>query len=278
MTSTLVWRRFWESYFMFVCTLINIHYTSILLPVKTHQKHMTGGKKKREGNRNTKKPLVRVDSQREKKKMQWRDIRKSLLINETTKSKSKTQVVFYTFLSLSNNVAHRSTLLPYIWVCKLYCFPHRGKKERKRCSFHESHVCLDCPQKRSASRKIARRKDLQSQRKTTPSFTGKELRVHNTLLKRLWTCIKLVFGIFVWLCVHMNCANVSVTVSAVVCGVQSYSETVLSCVASSCRQLLRMTGSGWASVLKTQSSSGRRSSSEKIRYRYLSKREISHLI
>lgn len=56
-------------------------------------------------------------------------------------------------------------------------------------------------------------------------------------------------------------------------GVQSYSVTVLSCVASSCRQLLRMTGSGWASVLKTQSSRGRRSSSEKSRYRYLSTQE-----
>ena len=127
--------------------------------------------------------------------------------------------------------------------------------------------------KRSASRKLARQKDIQSQRKTTTSFTGKELRVHNTLLKRLWTCIELVFAIVVWLCVcvHINCANVSVTVSVVAGDVRSYSETVLSCVASSCRQLLRMMGSGWASVLKTQSSSGRRSSSEKSRYRYLRK-------
>ena len=88
------------------------------------------------------------------------------------------------------------------------------------------------------------------------------------------TCIELVFAIFVWLCcVHMSCANVSVTVSVVVGGVRSYSVTVLSCVASSCRQLLRMMGSGWASVLKTQSSRGRRSSSEKSRYRYLSRQE-----
>lgn len=115
----------------------------------------------------------------------YKEIIHHLRFNETTKSKSKTQVVFYTFLSLSNNMAHRSTLPPYIWVCKLYWFPHRGKKERKRCSFHESHVCLDCPQKRSASRKSTRLKDIQSQRKTTTSFTGKELRVHDTLLKRL---------------------------------------------------------------------------------------------
>lgn len=141
-----------------------------------------------------------MNSQREKCNDEIEGNHSSLKINKTMKSKSKTQVVFYTFLSLSNNMAHRSTLLPYIWVWKLYWFPHRGKTERKRCSFHESHVCLDCPQKRGASRKLARRKDIQSQRKTTTSFTGKELRVHNTLLKRLSTCTELVFAIFVWLC------------------------------------------------------------------------------
>lgn len=136
--------------------------------------------------------------------------------------------------------------------------------------------------KRSASRKLTRQKDIQSQRKTTTSFTGKESRVRDALLKRLWTCIDLMFAIIICDCgffffffVHINCANVSLIVSVV--SVQSYSETVLSCVASSCRQLLRMMGSGWASVLKTQSSSGRRSSSEKSRYRYLSVSERKKL-
>lgn len=50
---------------------------------------------------------------------------------------------------------------------------------------------------------------------------------------------------------------------------QSYSDSDCSCGAPPCWQFLRMTGSGWASVLNTQSSSGRRSSSEKSRYRYL---------
>lgn len=60
MTSTLVWRWIWESHFVFVCTLINIHYSLSLVVnfyfrVKTHQKHITG----KRGNRNAKKPLVK---------------------------------------------------------------------------------------------------------------------------------------------------------------------------------------------------------------------------
>lgn len=61
-------------------------------------------------------------------------------------------------------------------------------------------------------------------------------------------------------------------------GFYCHSETVFSCVASSCRQLLRMMGNGWASVLKTQSSSGRRSSSENSKYRYLRKHKIIHSV
>lgn len=148
------------------------------------------------------------------------------------------------------------------------------RRKEKGAHFMKVMFVLIVPKKRSANRKLARWKDIQSQRKTTKSFTGKELRVHNTLLKRLWTCIELWFAIFVGVWVHNYCANVSVSVGG---GVRSYSETVLSCVASSCRQLLRMMGSGWASVLKTQSSSGRRSSSEKSRYKYLSVSERKKL-
>lgn len=110
-----------------------------------------------------------------------------------------------------------------------------------------------------------RPKDIQSQRKTTTSFTGKESRVRKTLLKRLGTCIdsELLCDILCD-CVRLSQCRVWI-------------QSVLSCVASFCRQLLRMTGSGWASVLNTQSSRGRRSSSEKIRYRYLSVSERKKL-
>lgn len=61
-------------------------------------------------------------------------------------------------------------------------------------------------------------------------------------------------------------------------GFHCHSETVFSCVALSCRQLLRMMGSGWASVLNTQSSSGRRSSSENSKYRYLRKNKMIYSV
>lgn len=93
-------------------------------------------------------------------------------------------------------MARRSTLLPYIWVCKLYWFPHRGKEGKKKVLFSRKSCLSWLSTKEKCQQEDVRRKDLQSQRKTTPSFTGKESRVHNTLLKRLWTCIELVFGIF----------------------------------------------------------------------------------
>lgn len=189
MTSTLVWRRFRESYFMFVCTLINIHYTSILIvnftscqnSPKTHDDW--GGKKREiETQRNlwSKSGLTKGKGKKNQNAMtRYKQILHHWRLTKQQNRRAKTQVVFYTFLSLSNNMAHRSTLLPYIWVCKLYCFPHRGKKERKRCSFHESHVCLDCPQKRSASRKIARRKRIYNH----------SVKLHHPLLERNWESI-----------------------------------------------------------------------------------------
>lgn len=77
------------------------------------------------------------------------------------------------------------------------------KEGKKKVSLHESHVCFDCPQKISASRKEPRQKDIQSQHKTTTSFSGKELRVNHSLLIRPWICTELVFAM--WLCAHELC-------------------------------------------------------------------------
>lgn len=93
-------------------------------------------------------------------------------------------------------MARRSTLLPYIWVCKLYWFPHRGKEGKKKVLLSRKSCLSWLSTKEKCQQEDVRRKDLQSQRKTTPSFLLKESRVHNTLLKRLWTCIELVFGMF----------------------------------------------------------------------------------
>lgn len=175
-------------------------------------------------------------------------------------------------------MARRSTLLPYIWVCKLYWFPHRGKEGKKKVLFSRKSCLSWLSTKEKCQQEDVRRKDLQSQRKTTPSFTRKGIESPWHAPEQTLNLPRIGVWNILCYCVHMNSANVSVTVSAVVWGIQSYSETVFSCVSSSCRQLLRMTGSGWASVLKTQSSSGRRSSSEKSRYRYLGRQEVMHLI
>lgn len=75
-------------------------------------------------------------------------------INGTTEIKEQKLKWFSICFSLSNSVAHISPLLPYIWVCKLNQFPHRGKKERKKGALlMKVMFCLDCPQNRSASRK-----------------------------------------------------------------------------------------------------------------------------
>lgn len=158
-----------------------------------------------------------------------------------------------------------SSLLPYIWVCNFIWFPHRGKKERKKVLFSQKSCCFDCPQKRSANRKIAQRK----------KFT---IRIKDTILpwKEVKSSKDAPEPAFNW-CLEYLCDCAHLWPSHFLCvGVHCHSETVFSCVASSCRQLLRMMGSGWASVLKTQSSSGRRSSSENSKYRYLRKHEIIH--
>ena len=174
-------------------------------------------------------------------------------------------MVFYTFLSLSDNMARSSTLLPLHLGLQVILVSSQRKEGKKKVLFSwKSCLSWLSTKKKGPAGSNPGERIYNHSVKTTTSFTGKELRV--PLLKRLWTGIEIcVCHICVAVCVHMNCANVSVVV-----GVQSYSETVLSCGAGSSRQLLRMMGSGWASVLKTQSSRERRSSSENSRYRYLS--------
>lgn len=226
--------------------------------------------KKKVGNRKTKKPLVK-ECTHKGMKIQWRDQNHpSLKINETTKLKSKTQVVFYIFLVLTlwpvgQPSSHTFGSASYTG------FLTEEKKERKRCCFRESHVCLDCPQKRSASRKMSGER-----------IYNHSVKRHHPLLERNRESItrswkdsepasNWCLEYFMLLCAHEPCKCVRD-------GLSCYSETVFSCVSSSCRQLLRTMGSGWASVLKTQSSSGRRSSSEKSRYRYLGRQEVVHFI
>ena len=134
MTSTLVWRWIRESHFAFVCTLINTHYNSIriLLSVKSHQKHITG----KEGKQKCKETFgQRVYSQRKKCNDEIEGNHSSLKINETTNSKSKTQVVFYTFLSLSNNMAHSSTLLPLHLGLQVILVSSQRKEGKKKVLF-----------------------------------------------------------------------------------------------------------------------------------------------
>lgn len=88
-------------------------------------------------------------------------------------------------------MAHWSTLLPDIWVCMLYWFPHRGKKERnKGALFTKVLFVLIVHKKRSASRKKSPAKGFT----ITASFARKESRVRNAWA---WTCVKSVFGILV---------------------------------------------------------------------------------
>lgn len=217
MTSTLVWRRFLESCFMIFCTLINIHYTLILRVTFTSCQNSPKTRdleKKKVGNRKAKKPLVKEWTQG--KKMQWRDRRKSSISQEQRNNKIEehNSSGFLRF-SCFNIVARRSTFLPHIWVCKLYWFPHRGKEGKKKVLFPRKSCLSWLSTKEKCQQEDVRPKDLQSQRKTTPSFTGKESRVHNTLLKRLNLHRIGVWNILCY-CAHMNCADVSVTVSAVV--------------------------------------------------------------
>lgn len=76
MTSTLVWRWIRESHFVFVCTLINTHYNSVLnltfclISPKTH--YWKGREIEMQRNLWSKSVLT-------KEKMQWRDRRKSFI-------------------------------------------------------------------------------------------------------------------------------------------------------------------------------------------------------
>lgn len=190
---------------------------------------------------------------------QWKDERKDKL---QVRREEK-------WFSLSLSMAqHHTVLLPQIRGCKLFIFSSQRKEaKKKRCSSHESHVSLIVHGKlrwllpTEESRK-SRLRDIQSQRVCIyiyiyikRSFTGKELRIQVKTVRlrpRLW--------------IHVSCVCVCV------CNGGHYSRRVCpssGLVLCSCRHVWRMTGSGWASVLNTQSSRDSRSSSENSRYRYL---------
>lgn len=137
-------------------------------------------------------------------------------------------------------------------------FPHRGKKQRKKVLFSWKSRFTDCPRKIAPASARRGEQEVSAQRYTITacvyiylyikrSFTGKELRIHVRTV-RLRPCV--------W--IHVSGEYYSRDVCPSSC-----------LVPCSCRHLLRMMGSGWASVLNTQSSSGSRSSSENSRYRYL---------
>lgn len=128
-------------------------------------------------------------------------------INKKTKWKSSSRVVFYMFLVLTIWPVACSSLLPYIWVCNFIWIPHRGKKERKRCSFHKKSCFFWLSTKKRCAIRIAQRKRIYNQNKRHhPSLEG-----NNSFERCSWTCLQLVFGILVWLCT-------SVTISFSLCG------------------------------------------------------------
>ncbi len=158
---------------------------------------------------------------------------------------------------------HRTALLPQIRGCKLFVFSSQRKEaKKKRCSSHEV-TFTDCPQKITRRLPPAeesgkpRLRDIQSQRIFIYVYIYEEILYRKGSWESMSGSVRL---------------NPCVCVCVCVCDGKHYSRLVCpwSCVAlCSCRQLLCITGSGWASVLNTQSSSGRRSSSENSRYRYL---------
>lgn len=130
MTSTVVWRWLQEDR---IFLYIN-GYASVALVTFTffQQKPKTGKEKCKE-------TFGQIPYSRRGKKANYKIEGKhpSPQINKKTKWKSSTRVVFYMFHVLTIWPVGWSSLLPYIWVCNFIWFPHRGKKERKRCSFHK---------------------------------------------------------------------------------------------------------------------------------------------
>ncbi len=167
------------------------------------------------------------------------------------------------WFSLSLSMArHRTALLPQIRGCKLFVFSSQRKEaKKKRCSSHESHVSL-----------IVHRK----LRRLPPAEESGKPRLRDIQSQRIFIYVYIYEEILYRKGAENPCQDpwgwIRVCVCVCVCDGKHYSRLVCpwSCVAlCSCRQLLCITGSGWASVLNTQSSSGRRSSSENSRYRYL---------
>lgn len=177
MTSTLVWRWLRGSHFMFVCTLINTHYNfqpflEILPSVKSHQKHISG---KEEGNRNAKKPLVKECTHKGKNAM----TRKKEIIHHRRLTKRWTQRAKLKWFSI------RFSLFLTIWPvvqpssrtfgsASYTGFLTEERRKEKGALFMKVMFVLIVHKKEVPAGSKTRRKDIQSQRKTTTSFTGKE--------------------------------------------------------------------------------------------------------
>lgn len=82
-------------------------------------------------------------------------------------------------LSLSHNMAHNTALLPlHLGLQDTLGFLTEERRKEKRCSFHENHVHLDCPQKVTpAGSSPGPAQGYTITAYTTRSFTGKELKV-----------------------------------------------------------------------------------------------------
>lgn len=126
----------------------------------------------------------------------------SLKINETTNSKSKTQVVFYTFLSLSNNMAHSSTLLPLHLGLQVILVSSQRKEGKKKVLFSWKS-CLSW---------LSTKKELPAGSNPGERIYNHSVKRQHPLLERNWESItrswkdsepalELVFAISVWLCV-----------------------------------------------------------------------------
>lgn len=165
--------------------------------------------------------------------------------------------------SLSNVVAHISKALAHIWICKLCSFlTEERRKGKKDISSWKS--CLSWLSTKE-----------KGQQEVPPAKKKKRLYNHSAksqhpLLERNYKSVNLLKRLnLLWIGDSSFCVCTGAVQKLLD---QFYSESIFSCVVSSCRQLLRMMGSGWASVLKTQSSRESRSSSEKSRYKYLGRR------
>lgn len=124
----------------------------------------------------------------------------------------------------------------------------RKERREQRCSCHKSNFHFDCPQRKSRLRCYnysVQHEILYRRRSREAAVRAAGTRGPASLC--MWVSGCVIAG-------YIRCVFCVSRVVPLWC---------------SSKQLLRMIGKGWASVLNTQSSRGSRSSSEKSRYRYL---------